>query len=74
LPSATIPISSQEHTDGQHADNHLNLITYRSSQGKTIMYFVHISQLARCIIGFSLCFYIEYLYFCNKNRLVGFLW
>ena len=23
LPSATTPISSQEHTDGQHADNHL---------------------------------------------------
>jgi hypothetical protein len=38
------------------------------------MYFIHISQLTRCIIGFSLCFYMEYLYFCNKkNRLVGFL-
>lgn len=37
------------------------------------MYFIHISQLTRCIIGFSLCFYMEYLYFCNKkNRLVGF--
>ena len=31
------------------------------------MYFIHISQLTRCIIGFSLCFYMEYLYFCNKK-------
>ena len=44
LPSATIPISSQEHTDGQHADNHFILSIRDQHQSLSVLHFKQIDS------------------------------